>query len=444
MGIRDILMVIVGYACVPIALYDAYYGLLAYCWLSFMKPQTFVWAEGVEAARMTFVVAIALIVRAAFTAGWRFQFRAPMIAFIALWAWFGVCTLLSTHIDSSANEFIFFSKMGIAVVLMTALVRTREQLKWLMVLLAVCPGIYGAKLGVFFLGGGTYAQQGGPLGMDNNDTALFIAMGVPLLVLVGGQVERNWLRYLLYAMAALSVPGVIVTASRGGFLAMVVAIGLTLWRKTTWWKAAIASVVVGFAVFVIVPEGTRGRYSTVTEYQEDPSAMGRIRAWETTAAMAASKPLTGVGFGQEAYMLEYPRYQIASNDRPHATHSVWFSLLGETGYVGLGLYVLLLGTVLVATHRVMRLARVSPKARRTWFWNVAAAVQSAALTFAVGGTFLSQARFEFAYALYLITVPLSILAEKEAQQAPGKTIAERVKGLPGPARPSTSLECRGL
>jgi hypothetical protein len=40
MGIRDILMLIVGYACVPLALCDASYGVQVHCWLSLMRPQT--------------------------------------------------------------------------------------------------------------------------------------------------------------------------------------------------------------------------------------------------------------------------------------------------------------------------------------------------------------------------------------------------------------------
>jgi len=46
MGIRDLIMLVVGFSCVPVALYDAYYGLLAYCWLSFMRPQTLLWNAG--------------------------------------------------------------------------------------------------------------------------------------------------------------------------------------------------------------------------------------------------------------------------------------------------------------------------------------------------------------------------------------------------------------
>jgi len=37
---------------VPLALYDAYCGPIAYCWLSFMPPQLLVWSDEVWDARM--------------------------------------------------------------------------------------------------------------------------------------------------------------------------------------------------------------------------------------------------------------------------------------------------------------------------------------------------------------------------------------------------------
>jgi len=84
MGIRDLIMILVGYGCVPLALYDAYYGLLAYCWLSFMRPQSLVWSEFVQSARITFAVAIALIIRTLLSSGPKIHHHSTTIAFLAL------------------------------------------------------------------------------------------------------------------------------------------------------------------------------------------------------------------------------------------------------------------------------------------------------------------------------------------------------------------------
>ena len=425
MGIRDVLMLVLGYGCVPLALYSAYYGLLAYCWLSFMRPQSLVWSQAVQSARITLVIGAVLIGRALLTAGPKVRLRRPTALFLGLWAWFGVCTLTSTHAELSWEELIKFSKVGVAVVLITGLVRTRGQLKWLMLLLAACPGIWAVKFGLYFARtGGGMSESGGPIGMDNNDTAMFIALSIPLLVLVGSTVAGKWWRRGLYAAGALAVPGVMLTGSRGGLLAMALAGGLAVWRKTTWWKAVLvgaAGLAVGLA---IMPRQQEQRYETIESYEQDTSAMGRIWAWQVSLAMAADRPITGVGFGQDAYLREYEHYQTVQGDFPHAAHSVWFSLIGETGYVGLGLYVSLIVSVLMSTRRVMRGATRAGRGRN-WAWNYAAALQCAVLTFALAGTFLSQARFEFIFALCMVAVPLAHLAEAEAYPGAAKIRAAR-------------------
>ncbi len=413
MGIRDVIILILGYGCVPLALYNAYYGLLAYCWLSFMSPQSLVWSPTVQTARIIFAVGIALIVRAVFSSGPRLRLRGPTIAFLALWAWFGICTLTSTHRDLSVDPFVQFCKVGVAVVLITGLVRTRGQLKWLVLLLALCPGFYAVKLGLFFVRGGVMTHHGGPQGMDNNDTAMFIAMSIPMLVFAAGEVKNRWGRYGLYAAAGLAAPAIIATTSRGGMLAMMAAMALTVWRKTKWWKAIIVGAVVSVAVLAIIPPQTEQRYRTIESYEEDRSAMGRIRAWETSLVMAGDRPAVGVGFGVKAYIAEYDRYKRDSQDRPHVAHSVWFSALGQTGYVGLGLYLTLMGAVFWAMKRVRRLSAGIKGNKGAWARNYAAMLECTMLTFIVGATFLSKLEFEYIYAICMVSVPLLHIATDE-------------------------------
>ena len=257
--------------------------------------------------------------------------------------------------------------------------------------------------------------------MDSNDTAMFISMSIPLLVFIANEVRNKWGRYGLYAAAVLAVPGVILTGSRGGMLTMAVAVALTVWRKTKWWKAAITGAVVSVAVLAIIPSQTEQRYQTIKSYQEAPSAVTRIRAWETSLAMAADRSVTGVGFGQDVYMREYNNYSVVPEDHPRAAHSVWFSLIGETGYVGLALYVSMLVSVLLITRRIMKRATRRGSKRKKWAWNYAAGLQCALLTFAIGGTFLSQARFEFIFALCMVAVPLAHIAEGELKAAAPET-----------------------
>ena len=444
MGIRDFVILLLGYGCVPLAACSAYYGLLAYCWLSFMRPQSLVWSQDVQSARITLVVAVVLLLRAAVTAGAKVRFAWSTIVFVGLWAWLAVSTFSSSHSDLSYPDLIQFSKAAVAMVLITGLVRSRMHLKWLFVLLAACPGVWALKLGLFFVtsGGGT-SNQGGPAGMDNNDTALFLAMAVPLLVFGANEIRQRWGRRIMYAMALLAGPAVFVTASRGGLLALAMAVFMTVWRKSQWWKAAMLLTVLGGIGWAIVPDKAMNRYETIGAYQKDSSAMGRINAWKTAVAMANDRPLTGVGIGTNTFMAEYNRYKALPEDRPHVAHSVWFSMLGEAGYVGLGLLVTLIGTVLVSTQRIMGMARSTVGNSMSWAWNYAAGLQGAILTYIVGGSFLSQNRFEFIYAILMLSVPLAFLANTSResthsvlQAKPTSAQAACPEDRPSSARPA--------
>lgn len=420
MPLRDLFILVVGYGCVPLALIDAYYGLLAYCWLTFMRPQSLAWTWNVQSASIIKWVAIALILRAVTTRGPKIRLQGPPLAFLLLWVWFFLSSVFSVQWSLSQPYLEQFSKMAIAVLLITGLVRTRKQLKWLMVLLAWCPGFYALKMGLFFArSGGATSAAGQIQGFDNNDLSMFLAMGIPMLVFGGCEVQNRWGRWLMVLAAASAIPAVLMTTSRGGMLAMVIAVGLTVWLKTSWWKAILCGLALLAVVSVIIPAQSQERYEGIQDYEEDASATGRLRAWRACTRMANDHPVFGVGFGQDAYLNQYRLRYMDFNDPAdlaRAAHSVWFSLLAETGYVGLGIYVLLIVTVLRTCRRVMKLAPPPGVVRyKYWAWNYAGGLMVATISFIIAGTFLSQARFEYAFAIYMVSVPLSILAKEEAE-----------------------------
>lgn len=436
MGLRDLVMIILGLGCIPFALYSPFYGLLAYCWLSFMKPQSLAWSPDVRAARITLVVAIVLIARALTIPGPRWRLRGPTLVFIAFWFWVLVSTLASSHSDLSWIFLERFSKIGIAVLLLTGLVRTRDQLKWLVVLLAICPGIYALRLGVHFFRIGGATHHGGPMGMDNNDLALFVAMGVPMLVFAAADVRSRWARGGLYAMAALAIPAVIIGESRGGMLALAGALLVTIWRRTNLAKTVLAVAILLPLILAIMPAGSRARYETLGDYRQDKAAMDRIYGWDTAQRMADANPLTGVGLGMHTFLAEYDNYKANPEDQPRVAHSVWYSVLGGAGYPGLILYLLLMAATVRTTWRVRRLAIASLGGKQHWAWRYAAMIECAMVAFAIGATFLSQVGFEYVFALYLLSVPLEAIAVQEAAKAAAPTAASRAAEPPPDALPA--------
>lgn len=437
-GWRDLLMVMLGVGALPIALYDAYLGLLAYAVFSFIRPaQSLTWASDVATARFTFFVGIVLIFRSLMTPSPRFRLRAPSVVFLAFWAWMVVCTVFSTHRAESMEFLEKFSKIGIVALLLTGLVHQRWQLKWLVIVLALCPGFYAAKLGWYFLSGqAQYTHHGGPEGLDSNDIALFIAMGFPLLIFGAAEIRRTWLRWGMVVLAFMCIPAVIVGESRGGMLALAASILITVWRRVGWLRTVAILAILAPIAFMMVPAETMARYKTLgDDPSADISAQGRLWAWQVSREMAKANPVVGIGMSQKTYIAEYPQYQIEPLDWPHVAHSVWFSALAGMGYPGLVLFVLLILATLWTTRRVRHMARDALGDEGGWAVSYATGVETAVIAFAIAGSFLSQVGFEFIYAIMMLSVPLlALLQEEVARREAGDVITPPVLAPTGVGR----------
>jgi len=282
----------------------------------------------------------------------------------------------------------------------------------------MCPGIYAIRLGLFLLRGGGVTHNGGPLGMDNNDTALFIAMGIPMLLFASYEVQHKWASRGLKITALLAIPAIISGASRGGMLAMSIAVAITLWRKFGFIKMILGTLVLGVIALVIIPQATLERYMTIKSYKQDESAMGRIWAWQVARKMADRNPLFGIGLGQTPFIKQYPKYQVHEEDHPHVAHSVWFTTMAGSGYVGLFFYVMMLTSVLLMTRKIRKLTEKGlPDGKNSWAWHYAAMIEATVAAFCVGATFLSQVGFEYVYAICVLTTALWWVTQNELSLA---------------------------
>ena len=104
----------------------------------------------------------------------------------------------------------------------------------------------------------------------------------------------------------------------------------------------------------------------------------------------------------------------------HAAHSIYFQALGEHGFVGLGLY-LLLGLMTWRTGSwIIRNTAKQPEYR--WAANLATMIQVSLIGFSVGGTFLSLLYFDVPYYLMAAMVVTRVLVEKELKEKTSSTV----------------------
>jgi hypothetical protein len=227
------------------------------------------------------------------------------------------------------------------------------------------------------------------------------------------------MRWGLLGAIGITALAVLSTQSRGAFLA-ICAMGAFLWLKSPkkiW--TGLALVVAAPILFAMMPASWHERMATIGTYQEDGSAMGRINAWHFAWNLAKERPLIGGGFDTFTPGL-FQRYAPDPEDF-HDAHSIYFQVLGEHGFVGLGLFLGLLISALLTGQGVIRRARGDPELE--WAADLAAMVQVSIVGFMVGGAFLGLAYFDLFYHLVAILLILSydVNAKVAAAEASGRS-----------------------
>ena len=144
-----------------------------------------------------------------------------------------------------------------------------------------------------------------------------------------------------------------------------------------------------------MPQQWFDRMATIQNYETDNSAMGRINAWNM-AFNHGEGPTARRWIRLRSRSIRSPLYAPDPED-VHDSHSIYFEVLGEHGFVGLGLF-LMLGLMTWRTASwVIRRARRDREKR--WAADLAAMVQVSLVGYASAGAFLGLAYFDFYYTL---------------------------------------------
>lgn len=187
-----------------------------------------------------------------------------------------------------------------------------------------------------------------------NELAYSLVILLPLALYLArdGSLPR---RAALYGVAAIYLPAIFVTFSRGGLLALAVVIGLSVLRsrKLSVWVLAVA----GGIVCLAFADRLWTRDEGFSGLRADTTVQERLWTIRVGLEMFADRPLTGVGLG--CSMLGWPLYAPAdapSNGWLHS-HNTLVQALAETGLAGFVPFAGMLAAALVGTGRLARRGR---------------------------------------------------------------------------------------
>jgi probable O-glycosylation ligase (exosortase A-associated) len=432
---RDFLVVVIVFGSVPFILVRPYIGILVWFWLSLMSPHRLTWGYAQE-LRVALVDAAATILAWLLSREAKHPPNSPIIHLLgALIIWVSISTAFAIHPDVAVDKWIEVMKILGMTVIATCLIQSRERIQQLMWVIVASVGFYGVRGGIFtILTRGDYHVFGPPGSFieDNNQLALALVMLVPLINAVRTSGTNRWIRLGLWGAMGLTVLAVFGSYSRGGLVAlcsMLAFLGLKSRQKLL--TIIIMAVVFGIGLS-LVPDQWYKRMATIETYDADSSLQGRFDAWNFSYRLALDRPLVGGGFDIWQDEALFSRY-VPSAATNRAIHSIYFQLLSDNGFVGLGIYLALLFVSFRTAGSIVRSTRDRPDL--AWARSLAAMIQVSLVGYAVAGAFLSLGYFDLFYAIVAVLTVTQLVVRRELAQSTAAAVARPV---------SASREPQGL
>lgn len=424
---RDILLAIIIFGCLPFALFEPFVGVALWTWISVMNPHRLTWgfAYNFPFAQVTAIVTLLSLVIASRKA--KFPVNAATVTLIALLGWMTVSFLLAIHFDESFEMWSRVSKTLLMTLVALAVVRSEMQTRILLWIFVLSVAFYGVKGGIFTVLTGGEFRVYGPQDShieDNNAISVALVMMVPLMVFLVEDTKSKLVKLGMLAAILLSIAAILSSYSRGAFVAsgaMLAFIALKSRHRLVWVSVLALTVPM---MLLAMPDRWWARMETITSTQYDQSVLGRFNAWQMTWNLALDRPLVGGGF--EIYTPDlFARYAPNPVD-VHAAHSIYFQMLGEHGFVGLGLFLLL---ALLMWRTAARIIRKS--GRTDWRADLARALQVSMIGFLVGGLTVNIAYWDVYYFELVLLVALERLTvgETPRRAADSKSLPQQ---LPSP------------
>lgn len=411
------------------------------CRRPFIFVLTYVYVDIVSPQRLTYwllnSVPVSLILAALAVGGWlafddkrdtRFAPRQALLLILLVYC--GVTTTQADFPLPALDKWSWVWKALAFAIFLPLTLRTRLRIESLVLFMIL------SAASIIIVGGIKTLASGGGYGalnlmVDNNsglyESSIISTVAICIIPLIlwlaryGTIFPPEWrVRTFAYALifACLLIP--VGTEARTGLVCVAVLAVLML-RETKRRVLYLALAGAGLMIAVpLLPASFTQRMDTIQGYRADASASTRLAVWRWTWGYVQDHPFGG---GFNAYLQNHIRIetksastagdqtQLSANvqyDQARAYHSAYFEMLGEQGWPGLILWLLIHAAGLVRME-VLR-ARFRKRAGDAWIAALAGALQQAHLLYLVGSLFVGIAFQPFVYMLVGVQIGLDTYA----------------------------------
>ena len=409
---RDALIVFMILIALLIALRYPFVGIITWAWFTLMTPHQL--AYGTFGIPLNLLIAGVTIGSTFFHGGFkRGKFDAITLLLFLFSFWLFVAQQFSLNPDNSGEFFDRFIKTMLFVILCAQMATDKLRLHALLWMLVLSLGYFAAKGAIFtFVTLGQYRVQGIPQTVleDNNHMGIALATILPLILYLRGESANAWIRIGLLVLFAMTIISTIGTHSRGAFVSLII-FGGYFWLKSTHKISIFAALMlVTIPTVAFMPAKWSERMSSIGSATQDSSFMGRVDAWVINYKLAQANPITGAGLRNSYDPEVASRVDKERAENAKAAHSIYFEILGGTGFVGLVIYLSILASAFLSARMVYL------KNKRTdatnWTCRFGYYTQISLAVFCVGGASVSLEMWDGYWLIIAMTAALSRIAAR--------------------------------
>lgn len=422
----DIVVVLIVLAILPFVLARPYVGAVLYTALAYLRPQNMVGGLALS-MRLSLLVLGCMAVGfaiAVFRGKEKPVLKIPFFALLgALLAAMFVSTQTAIFPDLARSAFMSFLQLMAGVAFTIMLCNTPGRLRAVLATIGIS---LGAMAIVSLIDptwdNGRLSGAGGKF-RDSNDFALALTMALPLLVYLRRSENKGWLKLLLTIPIPFVLTAIVLTYSRGGFLALsAVGICWVLFSRGRVVRLALAPIAALLFVALAPPKYLE-RITTIESYEHDGASRDRLSSWNVATKIAVERPFTGVGPGN--FLPVYRRYATDLRT-PHVAHNAFLQILAESGVFTLAFFLAIVAVAIIPAAKVAKRARAfrsrllregdenRAKARRlSWIDDCAQGIVLSLIAFLVGAQFLSRDDLDLLYLLAGLSGVLVMVAKAE-------------------------------
>jgi hypothetical protein len=425
--------------------FEPIFALLSYLWIFYNDPHTSWWGSDLPPLRYSLFAAVAALIAATRLpvrgdAKWASSGAAKLLIAFTIWMW--LQTFWAINVTTHLDGVILCTKYLILSYVLYRLTGSEKGVN--LFLMAHVAGCFLLGLRAYSMNvTGRLETIGAPGVDDSNLLAAHLVTGLTIagFLFIG---TRGYRRWIAFATLPFILNAIVLTQSRGGFLAMVGA-GLSGWYlapKVHRRFVAVSGVLAVVLLLMLSNEGFWARVSTIIGSNSDTGEETRLQILRPQVQMFLDFPFGAGHRGNALLSSKYMPPDLLSDAGIRSAHNTFMAALVYEGFPGAILLVGIYGWGFFTLRRLKRMDRFGLPVHLGVYRGAIGAALTACF---VAGLFLNMLTSEVQIWLMSVLYSLVVLCEDAMKERdPGSSAAMSGHSAmpPRPPRPTRLLPVR--